>query len=51
MTVGKWTVEKNGCVQNPGSVMVEGCVNAHGMGNMHMCKGTINAERYIRTLK
>ena len=35
-------------VQNPASVMVWGCVSAHGiMGNMHICEGTINAERHI----
>ena len=28
--------------------MVWGCVSASGMGNLHICEGTINAERYIR---
>ncbi|KAL6458326.1 hypothetical protein MHYP_G00335560 [Metynnis hypsauchen] len=31
--------------------MVWGCVSAHGMGNLHICEGTINAERYIQVLK
>lgn len=31
---------------------VHGCISAHGiMGNMHICKGTINAERYISVLE
>ena len=28
-----------------------GCVSAHGMGNSHICEGTINAERYIQVLE
>ncbi|KAJ8369210.1 hypothetical protein SKAU_G00092380, partial [Synaphobranchus kaupii] len=32
-------------VQKPASVMVSGCVSAHGMGNLHIYEGTINAER------
>lgn len=27
--------------------MVWGCVGAHGMGNLHICEGTINAETYV----
>ena len=38
-------------VQKPASVMVWGCVSAHGMGNLHICEGTINAERYIQVLE
>lgn len=25
-----------------------GCTNAHGMGNLHICKGYINAEQYTQ---
>ena len=38
-------------VQKPASVMVWGCVSASGMGNWHICEGTINAERYIQVLE
>ena len=38
-------------VQNPGSVMVWGCVSALGKGNSHFCDGTINAEKYIEILE
>ena len=38
-------------VQKPASVMVWGCVSGHGMGNLHICEGTINAERYIQVLE
>ena len=31
--------------------MVWGCVSAHGMGNLHICEGTINAERYIQVVE
>ena len=31
--------------------MVWGCVSASGMGNLHICEGTINAERYIQVLE
>lgn len=37
--------------QKPASVMVWGCISANGMGNLHICKGTINAERYIEVLE
>ena len=38
-------------VQKPTSVMVQGCVSAHGTtGNLHIYIGTINAERYIQVL-
>uniref|UniRef100_A0AAR2M5U8 Tc1-like transposase DDE domain-containing protein n=1 Tax=Pygocentrus nattereri TaxID=42514 RepID=A0AAR2M5U8_PYGNA len=37
--------------QKPASLMVWGCVSAHGMGNLHICEGTINAERYIQVLE
>ena len=38
-------------VQKPASVMVWGCVSASGIGNLHICEGTINAERYIQVLE
>ena len=38
-------------VQKPAFVMVWGCVSAHGMGNLHICEGTINAERYTQVLE
>ena len=38
-------------VQKPASVMVWGCVSGHGMGNLHICEGTINAERYTQVLE
>src|SRR4029434_7522951 len=38
-------------VQKPGSVMVWGCVSALGKGNLHLCDGTINAEKYIEILE
>ena len=31
--------------------MVWGCISAQGMGNLHICEGTINAERYIQVLE
>ena len=38
-------------VQKPASVLVWGCVSAHGMGNLHNCEGTINAETFIQFLE
>ena len=36
----------------PPSVMVWGCVSSHGiMGNLHICEGTISAERYVQVLE
>ncbi len=32
-------------VQKPASLMVWGCISAYGMGNLHVLKGTMNAER------
>ena len=31
--------------------MVWGCISAQGMGNLHICEGTINAEKYIQILE
>ena len=45
-------------VQKPASVMVWGCISAHGMGDLHICEGTIHAEanlgileRYVLSLR
>ncbi|KAL7868504.1 hypothetical protein SRHO_G00098880, partial [Serrasalmus rhombeus] len=38
-------------VQKPASLMGWGCVSAHGVDNLHICEGTINAERYIQVLE
>ena len=32
-------------VQKPASVMVWGCISAHGMGDLHICEGTIMKRR------
>ena len=29
-------------------MMVWGCISAHGMGDLHICEGTINAEQYMQ---
>ena len=34
-------------VQKPASVMVWGCISAHGMGDPHICEGTIDAEAHV----
>ncbi len=31
--------------------MVWGCINAYGMGSLHVLEGTMNAERYIKVLE
>uniref|UniRef100_A0A3B4CB63 Transposase Tc1-like domain-containing protein n=1 Tax=Pygocentrus nattereri TaxID=42514 RepID=A0A3B4CB63_PYGNA len=53
-----WAIEEKDCpdcyqckVQKPASLMVWGCVSAHDMGNLHICEGTINAERYKQVLE
>ncbi len=38
-------------VQKPASLMVWGCINAYGMGSLHVMEGTMNAERYIKVLE
>lgn len=38
-------------VEKPASVMVWGRVSAHGLGNLHICEGTTNAERHIQALE
>ncbi len=38
-------------VQKPASLMVWGCISAYGMGSLHVLKGTMNAERYIKVLE
>lgn len=38
-------------VQKPASVLVWGCISAAGMGALHICNGTVNAEAYIQILE
>ncbi len=38
-------------VQKPASLMVWGCISAHGMGSLHVLEGTMNAEMYIKVLE
>ncbi len=38
-------------VQKPASLMVFVCINAYGMGSLHVLEGTMNAERYIKVLE
>ncbi len=33
------------------TLMVWGCISAHGMGSLHGLKGTMNAEKYIKVLE
>ena len=37
-------------VQKPASMMVWGCISAHGMGDLHISEGTIDAEAYVGIL-
>ena len=45
--LGKMDVQ----VQRTASVMVWGCISAHGMGDPHICEGTIDAEAYVGILE
>lgn len=38
-------------VQKPASVMVWGCISGQGMGALHICNGTVNAEAYVQILE
>ncbi len=38
-------------VQKPASLMVWGCISAYGMGSLHVLKGSMNAERYLKVLE
>ncbi len=38
-------------VQKPASLMVWGCINAYGMGSLHVLEGTMNSGRYIKVLE
>uniref|UniRef100_A0AAY5L4N0 Tc1-like transposase DDE domain-containing protein n=1 Tax=Esox lucius TaxID=8010 RepID=A0AAY5L4N0_ESOLU len=38
-------------VKKPASMMVWGCISTYGMGDFHICEGTINAEEYIQVLE
>ena len=31
--------------------MVWGCISAHGMGDLHICEGTINAKAQVGILE
>ena len=43
--VWKWKVQK------PASVMVWGCISAHGVGDLHICEGSTYAEAYVGILE
>ena len=53
MDVGLYVPEMkktNGkCKKQP--VMVWGCISAHGMGDMHICEGTHDAQAYVGILE
>lgn len=38
-------------VQKPSSIMVSGCISVHSMGHLHICKGPIYFDQYIKALK
>ena len=38
-------------VQKSASMMVWGCISAHGMGDLHICEDTIDAEAYVEILE
>ena len=38
-------------VQKTTSVMVRGCISTHGMGDLHICEGTIDVEAYVGILE
>ncbi len=38
-------------VKKPASLMVWGCINAHGMGSLHVLEGSMNAERCLKVLE
>ena len=38
-------------VQKPASVMVWGCISDSGMGDQHICEGTIDAMAYVGILE
>ena len=38
-------------VQKPASVMVWGCISTQGMGDLHICEGTIDVEAYVGILE
>ena len=37
--------------QKPASVMVWGCLSAHGKGDLHICEGTLDAKAYVGILE
>ena len=38
-------------LKKPASVMVWECISAHGMGDLHICEGTIDVEAYVGILE
>ena len=38
-------------MQKPAFVTIWGCISAHGMGDLHICDGTIDAEVYLGILE
>ncbi len=36
-------------VKKPASLLVWRCINAYGVGSLHVLEGTMNAERYIKS--
>ncbi len=38
-------------VQKPAYLMVWGCISGYGIGSLHVLKGAMNAERYIKVLE
>ena len=43
--------EKDHAKKKTASVMVWGCINANGMGDLHICKGPIDVEVYVGILE
>ena len=37
-------------VKNPATVMVWGCISAHGMGDLHICDGIVDVDAYFDIL-
>ena len=44
------TVTNKNC-KKTASGMVRGCISAHGMGDLHICEGTIDVEAYVGILE
>ncbi len=48
---GDFSVCYRRSVQKPAYLMVWGCINAYGMGSLHVLEGTMNSGRYIKVLE